>query len=79
MTWRSKTQRANDSISLDMRCDDGRALVQVDISSLAETDKMLLFRLLRAARKGRAISFGVDTPEIGVQVVSFRFGAEAQL
>ena len=74
MIWRSKTQRANNSLSLDMRCDDGRALVQVDIATLAESDKAWLFRLLQGARRGRRVTFGVHTPEPGVQVVTFTFG-----
>lgn len=75
MTWRPKTQRANNSVSLDMRCDDGRALVQVDIASLPESDKAWLFKLLQGARRGRSVAFGVETPEPGVQVITFTFGA----
>jgi hypothetical protein len=77
MTWKSKTQRANNTISLDMRCDAGRALVQVDISALSEIDKAWLFRLLTGAKRGREVSFGVSAPEPGVQAVNFTFGAQA--
>ena len=75
--WKSKTRRANNSLSLDMRSDDGRALVQVDISAIGESDRTLLFRLLQSARKGRQVTFGVETPAPGVQQVTFTFGAQA--
>ncbi len=75
MTWKSKTQRANNTLSLDMRCDAGRALVQVDIADLSDLDKAWLFRLLQGARRGRQVSFGVASPEPATQVVTFTFGA----
>ncbi len=77
MTWHSKTRRQDNSLSLDMRCEGGRALVQVSIAALADSDKEWLFRLLQGARRGRQVSFGVDTPAPGVQVVTFTFGAQA--
>ena len=77
MIWRSKTKRQDNSLSLDMRCDAGRALVQVDIASLSDLDRAWLFRLLQGAKRGRAVSFGVDTPRPGVQVVTFTFGSQA--
>ena len=75
MNWRSKTRRHDNSLSLDMRCAHGRALVQVDVAGLSELDRAWLFKLLQGAHRGRKVTFGVDTPEPGVQVVTFTFGA----
>ncbi len=77
MNWRSKTRRHDNSLSLDMRCAHGRALVQVDVAGLSELDRAWLFKLLQGARGGRKVTFGVDTPAPGVQVVTFTFGAQS--
>lgn len=71
---RSK-QPAHNTLSLDMRCEEGRCLVQVDISTMAEPERQWLMTLLTKAEKGSPVGFGVDSVD-GGHVVKFTLGAQ---
>ena len=71
---RSK-QPAHNTLSLDMRCEEGRCLVQVDISSMAERERQWLMSILTQAEKGSPVGFGVDS-EADAYVVKFTLGAQ---
>jgi hypothetical protein len=69
-------QPAHNTLSLDMRCEEGRCLVQVDISEMAENERQWLMSLLTQAEKGSPVGFGVDAGEDGAHVVKFTLGAQ---
>ena len=61
---RAKNPMPN-TLSLDMRCEEGRCLVQVDIDFLNAGERQFLFRLLEEAKEGRQVGFSVDSHENG--------------
>lgn len=65
---------AHNSLALDMRCTEGRCLVQIDISAMTDAERKWLFGLLVQAEKGREVGFGVDTIE-GTQIIKFTLAA----
>ena len=72
---RSK-QPAHNTLSLDMRCEEGRCLVQVDISTMSDRERQWLMSLLTKAEKGSPVGFGVDAADDGAHVVKFTLGAQ---
>jgi hypothetical protein len=67
----------HNTLSLDMRCEEGRELVQLDIDFLTDQERKWLFDLLQTAQKGRQVGFGVESPESGEQIIKFTLGALA--
>lgn len=76
MTWESKTKREHNSISLDVRCEEGRQITQLDISFLDEKERRFLLHLLKGVEEGRTIQFGVECNEEGEHVIKFTLGAQ---
>ena len=62
---------SKNSLWLDMRCDEGRAQLNVDIESLSDMERLWLFRLLEGTRQGREVGFGVQSTDDGAQVLTF--------
>ena len=69
-------QPAHNTLSLDMRCEEGRCLVQVDITSMTDRERAWLFGLLAKAEKGSPVGFCVDDAGDGAHVVKFTLGAQ---
>lgn len=76
MVWEPKTKKSHNSISLDVRCDEGRQIVQVGID-LDEKERAFLLHLLKSAEAGQSVMFAVECNEEGEHVVKFTFGAES--
>lgn len=74
MVWESKTKKSHNSISLDVRCDEGRQILQVDIDFLNDKERAFLLHLLKGAETGRSIMFGVECNEEGEHVIKFTLG-----
>lgn len=75
---RAKNPMPN-TLSLDMRCEEGRCLVQVDIDFLNAGERQFLFRLLEEAKEGRQVGFSVDSHENGEHIVKFTLGMPAEM
>jgi hypothetical protein len=58
---------------LDLRTEEGRAQVSVDLSSLTGPERLFLHDLFESANTGAAIGFGVGDGDNGAQVMQFSF------
>jgi len=50
---------------LDLRCDEGRVQVGIDVSFLSETERKWLFGVLESAREGSQLNFGASEERTG--------------
>jgi hypothetical protein len=69
----TKPKESRNQFWLDMRTEEGRAQVAVDISTLTRNERLFLFDLLNSASKGKRITFGVGEADGGDQVMQFTF------
>lgn len=58
-------------LNLDLHANGDRCLVQVGMDALTPVERDWLLRLLAGVNEGRSINFGVDTTEVGEQVLKF--------
>src|ERR1700690_2993252 len=72
----SMSKPSANQIWIDLRCDEGRVQVGIDISFLAEDERKWLFGVLDSAREGHQINFGASEQH-GTAVLQFVI-AEAQ-
>jgi hypothetical protein len=58
---------------LDLRSEEGRAQISVDLSALSKPERAFLFELLKSAHEGKRISFDIGEAVGGSEVMSFTF------
>ena len=50
-------------LTLDMRTDEGRCQVSVDLDFLTHSERVFLFSILQSAQKGAHVGFGVASSD----------------
>ena len=65
-------KQATQQLTLDIRTDEGRCQVSVDLTFLTKPERIFLFGILQAADKGGNIGFGIGNGEDeSTKVISF--------
>ncbi len=56
---------------LDLRTEEGRAQLSVDLSSLSHRERLFLYDIMHSANTGSTIAFGVGEDDKGAHVMQF--------
>ena len=74
----TKSAAGRNQFWLDLRVEEGRQQVSIELASLSKAERLFLVRLLQSATEGKSISFGVGEAENGAQVMQFTFADSLQ-